>query len=329
MFRVAILGYRVQGKRHHAPAFAKLPDCRIVAICDMVPERAEEGARHYGVTAYTDMHEMLDREEIDIVDIPVGERYRYEPVMECLRRGKHIFTEKPLAGGQGQFKIRFSDLPRVREMIDEWQRQSVYFGICFGLHTSPNVKRVKELIASGELGEFRHIHAYTAPGPWNHIIDMVRHLGGEVSEVFAYGDENMRTKVATLKFENQRTGTLVFSSDSSLQFQIRWVGEKGEAIIENIAGRAWWRLHGQREVVRWEEDIVLDRATYDRIFDSIIAEFVGCLKEGRRFVADGWAGLRHMEIDASITESILSGKPIPVPHHRPEQGRVSPLPGAN
>ena len=39
------------------------------------------GARRYGVPAYTNVDEMLDAEEIDIVDIPVGEGYRYELVM--------------------------------------------------------------------------------------------------------------------------------------------------------------------------------------------------------------------------------------------------------
>ncbi len=59
MYNVAIVGYRMQGSQHHAPAFARLPDCRIVGVCDVVEERAREGAEKYGVTAYTDVDEML------------------------------------------------------------------------------------------------------------------------------------------------------------------------------------------------------------------------------------------------------------------------------
>ncbi len=69
MYKVAILGYRQQGKLHHAPAFARNPDCEIVAVCDIVEERAREGAETYGVPAYLDADEMLEKEEIDIVDI--------------------------------------------------------------------------------------------------------------------------------------------------------------------------------------------------------------------------------------------------------------------
>lgn len=72
MYKVAILGYRHQAKNHHAPAFARHPDCKIVAVCDVVEERARDGAETYRVPVYLDVDEMLAKEEIDIVDIPVS-----------------------------------------------------------------------------------------------------------------------------------------------------------------------------------------------------------------------------------------------------------------
>ena len=324
MFNVAVLGYRNQGSRHHAPSFDRLSDCRIVAVCDVVEERAREGADRYGVPAYFSADEMLDGEEIDIVDIPTGERYRYELVMKCLERGKHVFTEKPLAGVDGQFRIQMSDVGPAREMVDAWQRHEVQFGICFGLHASPNVQRLKELIRGGQLGDFRQIQARTFPGSWNHIVDMVRFLGGEVQEVFAYADDGieMGNKAVCLKFENSGVGTLASSDQMGLQFQIKWVGESGEATVDNIAGTACWRIGNAVEETRWDETLRLQRGSYFSLFEDLIAEFVACIKEGRAFVADGWAGLRHMEIDAAITESIRTGKPVPVERYMPEKGRT-------
>jgi predicted dehydrogenase len=323
MFKVAILGYRHQASHHHAPSFARLPDCRIVAVCDIVEERAKEGASRYGVRAYTSADEMLSSEEIDIVDIPTGEQYRYELVMKCLRLGKHIFTEKPLAGAKGQYKIQMSDVPRAREMIDEWQKQDLYFGICFGLHASPNVRRVKEVIKSGQLGRLRQIQARTALGSWNHIIDMVRFLGGEVKEVFAYADnDEMENKAVCLKFESGAVGTLAVSKNLSLQFQIKWIGELGEVIIDNIAGSASWRLYNSLDETHWNETHKIDRGTYWTLFEGLIADFVASIKERKPFVADGWAGLRHMEIDGAITESILTGRPIPIQRYMPDKGHT-------
>ena len=323
MFKVAILGYRAQGANHHAPAFAKLPDCQIMAVCDIVAERARAGADRYGVAAYTSADELLDREEIDIVDIPVGEGYRYELVMKCLKRGLHVFTEKPLAGAEGQYKIQPSDVPIAQEMIDEWRRHDVHFGICFALHASRNVKRVKEVIQSGQLGALRQIQVRTALGSWNHIIDMVRFLSGEVEEVFAYADdEGMGNKVACLKFESGAVGTLAVSRDLSLQFQIKWIGELGEATIDNIAGDASWHLHDSLDVTHWSDAPRQDGGTYASLFQDLIADFVACVKERRPFIADGWAGLRHMEIDAAITESIRTGKPSPVRRYMPGKGHT-------
>ncbi len=323
MFKVAILGYRAQGANHHAPSFAKLTDCQIVAVCDLVEERARAGAARYGVPAYTNVDEMLDAEEIDIVDIPVGESYRYALVMKCLKRGLHVFTEKPLAGAEGQYKIQLSDVPIVQEMIDEWRRHDVKFGICFCLHASRNVKRVKQVIQSGQLGQLRQIQARTALGSWNHIIDMVRFLSGEIEEVFAFAaDAEMGNKAACLKFENGAVGTLAVSQDLGLQFQIKWIGELGEATIDNIAGDASWHLHGSFDVNHWSDARQLGGGTYVTQFEDLIAEFVASIKEGRPFVANGWAGLRHMEIDAAITESIRSGKPIPVHRYMPDKGHT-------
>ena len=322
MFKVAILGYRAQGANHHAPSFAKLTDCQIVAVCDIVEERARVGAARYGVPAYTNADEMLDAEEIDIVDIPVGEGYRYELVMKCLRRGLHVFTEKPLAGAEGQYRIQRSDVPVAQEMIDEWIHHDVHFGICFCLHASRNVKRVKEVIQSGQLGPLRQIQARTALGSWNHIIDMVRFLSGEVQEVFAYADEGLGNKAACLKFENGPVGTLAVSQDLGLQFQIKWIGELGEATIDNIAGSAYWHLHSSHDVTRWSDVRQLDGGTYVTQFEDLIAEFVASIKERRSFVADGWSGLRHMEIDAAITESIRTGKAVPIRRYMPDKGHT-------
>ena len=324
MFKVAILGYRAQGSNHHAPSFARLTDCQIVAVCDIVEERARVGADRYGVPAYTNADEMLDAEEIDIVDIPVSEGFRYELVMKCLRRGLHVFTEKPLAGAEGQYKIQLSDVSVAQEMVDEWRQHDTHFGICFCLHASRNVKRVKEVIQTGQLGQLRQIQARTALGSWNHIIDMVRFLSGEVQEVFGYADDNkeMGNKAAALKFESGAVGTLAVSQDLGLQFQIKWIGELGEATIDNIAGTAYWHLHASHDVTRWSDARQLDGGTYIAQFEDHIADFVAAIKEGRPFVADGWAGLRHMEIDAAITESIRTGKAIPVRRYMPNKGHT-------
>ena len=74
------------------------------------------------------------------------------------------------------------------------------------------------------------------------------------------------------------------------------------------------------DVSHWGDARQLDGGTYASQFEDLIAEFVASIKEGRPFVADAWAGLRHMEIDAAITESIRTGKSVPIRRYMPEKG---------
>ena len=326
MFNVAILGYRVQGKRHHAPAFAKHPDCRIVAVCDVVEERAREGAETYRVPAYLDAGEMLDREEIDIVDIPVGERYRFDLVMECFERNKHVFTEKPLVAENGQYRINLSDVPNARALIDAWQASGVRFGVCFCMHGGSNVRWAKQFIREHreEYGDVKVVQGRCAQGSWNHVIDLVRFFGGNVSEVFAYhdGSEQWSSKTVAVRFENEAIGTLMTSASLTLQYELKWIAANGEVVIQDIGGTAWARRRDSREYLHFDEQGSIRQPGYPSLFEEHITEFVDALKEGRPFDADGWAGLRHVEIDGAIGESILTGKPVKVERYMPEKGRT-------
>jgi predicted dehydrogenase len=332
MHKVAIIGYRARGKRL-GPAFAGTDGCKIVGVCDIVEERAREGADTYGVKAYTDVDELLAKEEFDIACIPVGEQFRYDLVIKCLRADKHIFTEKPLAGEEGQYRIKPSDVVKAWEMIEEWQRHpGRQFGICFSMHYMENMQWAKQRIRGGILGDFRFVHALTMAGSWNHLIDIVRYLSDEVTEVCAFADNpgDPAAKAVALHFENGGVGTLVFLEGVALQFQIKWVGTLGEITINDLSGDAWCRLHPGRSFGtpgETENFAPLGLTGYPAAepvtLAAQIADFIASIREGRQYVADGWAGLRHMEIDAAITESMRTGDIVPVQRHGPADAAPS------
>ena len=332
MYNVAVIGYRARGKLL-APAFAEAEDCRIVAVCDIVEERAREGAELYRVPAYTDVDRLLASEAFDIALIPCGEKYRYDLVMKCLRADKHIFTEKPLAGEEGQYRITLSDVPKALEMVEEWQRHpGRQFGICFAMHYMQIAQWAVSRLREGELGAFRFVHGLTMAGSWNHIIDLVRYLCGDVAEVFAYADDpaNPASKAVTLRFDNGGVGTLVFLENIALQFQLKYVGALGELEVTDLAGTAACRPHPGRSfgpVTEWERFSPTGPTEFYEaqplILKAQIADFVASIREGRQYVADGWAGLRHMEIDAAITESMRTGRPVAVVRHGPADAAPS------
>ncbi|NPB09041.1 MAG: Gfo/Idh/MocA family oxidoreductase [Thermodesulfobacteria bacterium] len=92
--RIAVIGVGHLG-RFHAAKLALLPEAELVAVVDVLPERAEEVAKKLGVRAVTDFKEVLP--EIDAVSVVVPTVHHYRVTKEALEAGCHVFVEKPLA----------------------------------------------------------------------------------------------------------------------------------------------------------------------------------------------------------------------------------------
>ena len=94
--RVAFIGAGKQANWRHYPSVASLPDAEIVALSDLVPEKAEETAQRWGIPkTYARYEEMIAEEDPDAVYVIMGPQAVHEPLMYVLRQGKHVFIEKP------------------------------------------------------------------------------------------------------------------------------------------------------------------------------------------------------------------------------------------
>src|SRR5471032_2775880 len=93
---VALIGCgRVAG--HHLRSIARAPGGQIIAVCDLVAERAKAYGLEYGVKWFTNYHEMLrEVSDIDVVAIITPSGAHHEHAMDVMRRyKKHLIVEKP------------------------------------------------------------------------------------------------------------------------------------------------------------------------------------------------------------------------------------------
>ncbi len=100
MIRVAIVGTGNISNAHIKAYLAFPKRCRIVALVDIFPEKAEEKKRRYGLTdaqVYDDHRRILDRDDIDLVDICTPPYVHAEIAVNSLRAGKNVLGEKPMA----------------------------------------------------------------------------------------------------------------------------------------------------------------------------------------------------------------------------------------
>ena len=97
MIRVAIVGLGGISAAH-IQAYLTFPErCRIVALVDIVPEKARKRAEEYGISCdiLDDHHLLLDRRDIDLVDICTPPYVHAEISVNCLRAGMNVLCEKP------------------------------------------------------------------------------------------------------------------------------------------------------------------------------------------------------------------------------------------
>src|SRR5919201_5136228 len=100
--RFGLIGYGAWG-RHHAAAIAKTAGARLTAIaCGSETSAAAARAHFPGTPVYLDHRELLDRADVDAVDVVVPNHLHAEIGVAALERGKDVLLEKPMAPTLGE-----------------------------------------------------------------------------------------------------------------------------------------------------------------------------------------------------------------------------------
>lgn len=144
--RIGVVGMGGIGNTH-AACYKKDPLATLVAVCDVVKEKADKAAATHGVKAYYTLKDMLANEELDVVDVSTGGyengSWHFEPTMEALAAGKHVLCEKPLS----------NDIGEAREMVRYAAERKLYLGCNLNHYFTPTAERAKKYMDDGMIGE--------------------------------------------------------------------------------------------------------------------------------------------------------------------------------
>jgi len=321
-FKVAMLGAGPIGTHHHAPAFAATEGVEIVAVCEWDEEKGTNLAKQYDVAWYEELDEMLAKEEIDCVDVATNERLRPPPIIRCFEAGKHVYTEKPLAGRNGQYNVDADDLPIAHQMIDAWRASGKSFGINFNYRTAPHAKPLKAAIDAGRFGQPVCINVYAHLDCWSHVIDLMRWFNGDVVELTAYvegqpGDHG-RPRAATLQFANGTVGTLVGVVHNRFHqiLRIEYLATQGRGTIVDLTGPAMFYPEGdEAPEVLWEPPDGNPRGAFGQTFTDSVQNFARAVRDGKEPPVTGTDAIRELEIDAALPASAAAGGPVKIEHY--------------
>ncbi len=246
----------------------------VMSTRDLDPQELK-GKYGLDLKIYNDYDRFLADPEIDIVDICTPSFLHSEQSIAAANAGKDLIIEKPLA-------LTYEETKRMREAI---QKNNTRTSVCFEVRFVSSAQATKSIIEQGLIGDPYYAEAdyYHGIGPWYanqrwevekskggssllragcHALDIIRYLtGGEVEEVFAYGNTNPHevfrpydyelNTVALLKFTGGLVGKVSSCTDSMhpYVFNMNILGSHGavrndEFHSKKIAGLEGWTKLG-------------------------------------------------------------------------------------
>jgi predicted dehydrogenase len=144
---VAVIGAGVMGSSHVRDIHT-LHNTRLVAVCDILRERADGFAAQFGAEAYYDYRGLLEKPGLDAVVIATP-HYDHTPIsIDFMKRGVHVMVEKPIA-------VHAKDARKMIEAYGEAKKShpGLVFAAMFMCRTYGYYRKIKELIDEGELGK--------------------------------------------------------------------------------------------------------------------------------------------------------------------------------
>jgi myo-inositol 2-dehydrogenase/D-chiro-inositol 1-dehydrogenase len=326
---VGIIGAGRIGRLHAENLRYRIPEAELVAISDIFVEAAEAAATKLGLPrAYQDHRRILDDESVDAVLICSSTDTHAQMIQEVAEAGKQIFCEKPIA----------LDLGEIDRALAAVKRAGVTLQVGFNRRFDPNFRRVKEIVASGQIGT-PHILRITSRDPQPppiayvevsggifldmtiHDFDMARFLmGAEVEQVYVAGGVlvdpaigeagDIDTAITTLRFANGAIGTIDNSRQAVYGYdqRVEVFGSGGCVTADN----AYPNSALVSDAGRVYRDLPLN-FFMDRYVESYVAEmkaFITCVVEGEPPPVTGIDGRVPVVMGYAAKRSYVENRPV-------------------
>jgi predicted dehydrogenase len=148
--KVAVVGAGSISQIAHLPVLKKMDNVDIVAICDKDKSKVNVLSEKYNIPKwYYTIEDLVKNETLDAIHICTTNMYHFPMSYLALKKGVHVFVEKPIA-------INAEDAAKIAAIAKEKRRN-----VMVGMHNRfrDDVKTLHELIKNDELGDIYYIKA--------------------------------------------------------------------------------------------------------------------------------------------------------------------------
>jgi predicted dehydrogenase len=174
--KIAVIGTGGRARAHLA-TIPRLHDVyTLCAVCDVDAARSEAAGTQFGVPAYTDVLEMLERGRPDVALIAVPPDGHHILTARCAERGVHVLCETPIAT-----TLACADL-----MIAAAREHGIHLEICENVWRFPIERLKRRIIEAGLIGEVTQVHCWYTSGSYHGMNAVRTHIGSEATRAVGY-----------------------------------------------------------------------------------------------------------------------------------------------
>ncbi len=328
----------------HIKGYLEFPErCKIVALCDIYPEKAEAKKVEFELVdanIYTSYQSMLEREDIDLVSVCTPPYMHAEIAIDFLNNGKHVLVEKPMA----------ASLEECDRMIEAEKNSGKVLAIIAQNRFRDQIMNVKRILDSGKIGRVLHAqinsfwwrgHSYYDlwwRGSWEkegggctlnhavHHIDMLGWMLGKPDKITAVlsnaAHDNAEVEDISIAICQYGQGTLAQVTSSVIHHgeeqSITFQGQK--AMIA-----APWSVAASNSTVNGfperntalEDELTEDYSNFPELAFTAhtgeIDNLLSSLEQGTRPLIKGEDGRLTIELITSIYKAGFTGETVSLP----------------
>lgn len=304
--------------RRHFETITNNINSELVAVCDIVSEKADKKADEYNVKAFYDFDEMLKNAQFDVLHICTPHYLHAPMAIKAMNKGIHVLCEKPLA-------IFYDDAVKMCECAE---KNNVYLGTCFQNRYNQTSVYIKELLSSGEMGAVTGAKGMVTwdrdeeyySDDWHgtlakegggvvinqsiHTLDLLQWLiGSDMADIkssisqkrLAGKVETEDTADALITFENGVQAlfyaTLCYNANSPVFIEL--LCEKGKIVMYDDL--AIIKKGEEKRTVTFEQPKG-DKSYWGNSHGKLIADFYDCIINNSHFEVDGISGIKAVKI---------------------------------
>lgn len=315
--------------------FAGVPGTRLHTICDLRGEQLAKVHRRFPMARATrDYRDILGDGEVDAVALATPAATHFGLARGVLLSGRHVLVEKPLA-------LRAAE---CEELIDIAEQQSKVLMVGHTFKYNAAVRKLKELVAGGELGDVYYTYSARlnlgqvrtdVNALWNlapHDVSILTYvLEREPIQVMAKGISYIQDGIEDVFFM-----VLDFPDGIAAHVHGSWldpnkvrrttvVGSKKMVVYDDVSREAKIRIYdkgvtrqslpgpmgeydtfGKFQLITRAGDIYIPKIDFVEPLKLECTEFIDCISNGRRPLADGYDGLRVVRVLEAAQRSLKS-----------------------